>query len=203
MSDIDYTLGTFVAIDPGINTSGVALFRAGRLVAASSISIDKLDENPLSRANRMGMAIANWLVFIKAEPRAVVVEWMNSRGGTTPKSDSLFMPTAVSGAAVGYIQSCMLDHGVVKVVTVDQGEWPKGTQKSKAKKDLWNSSRSRRILKKLEGKELLILRDDTPAGRLDGGENYSIGHDALDAIAIGLDALGRWDPVRVYSTGEV
>lgn len=188
----DYTLGDFVALDPGIDSSGVAVFRAGRLFAVTSVTADKGDGDECGRAMRMGAAVAQYLLSVGAKPRSMVVEWMDSYPGKTPNPNSLLYPSAVSGASVAFVQACMKDDYVLRVQSVKPKEWVKGTSKVKTKKGLYDSSRSKRVLKRLEGDELLFLSDSK------GGQ---INHDAIDAIAIGLHVLGRFEPVRVYSRG--
>ncbi len=181
----DPRLGDFLALDPGLRSTGVAVFRCGQLYAADAIQIDKDDdETPVARCLRMGQEIFEWLGNTGARPRILAVEWP----GKSWRGDArdLHGLCGVDGVVAGSLWFAAANAGrALEVVSYEVGEWSGDIPKATTKRGAKSSPRALRVLARLKGEEL------------DVWESVTV-HDTIDAIGLGLHLLGRFDPVRVF-----
>ncbi len=164
-------MNSLLAIDPGINTSGVALFKDGTLIEADIIKCVSKDDIAC-RSLAMSGAIVMWLHRLVVLPDWLVMEWPQIY--PKMKGDPNDLPHL---AAIGLGVAGMLTvlnskyESHLKIASYKPREWkgqiPKGS--------VYDS----RIANKLEGDELEIWRETKD-------------HNAKDAIGLGLKALGRF-----------
>ena len=126
----------------------------------------------------MAQKIAWWAMSYGAIA-ALVYEWPQIYPGSKQKTDPNDLPglAAVGGGVAGILAST-----VTSVRTPTPREWAGQTPKSKTG-DPWLSPRGERIRSRLSPAEFAL----TPAQ-----------HDVLDAVAIGLWAVGRFEQRRVF-----
>lgn len=186
----DLNLGEFIALDPAIRSAGIALYRAGQLVAASAVKLPAdTDADMGARCLEMAESLARWVIRHDATPRALVFEWPQVYTVAKSKgSPNDLIPLAGVGMALAGI----LGLGVaarnvtLEVITFRAGEWaPAAGKKSTKVSEFETSMRTKRVMR-----------------RLSPGEREAIAgiksHDALDAVGIGLHALDRLEPLKVY-----
>lgn len=192
---------TVFAVDPALNRPGVAVFVDGRLFAAEAVSCHKFQELPIGiRIDEVARACADWWVFRRfdvaakygcgvgeswiAEP-LVVYEKPVVRGGprTVDGTDAIHIGM-VASAIWAHVRGGNERH--VSLMTPTPEEWTRGSKKSKTG-DPWASQRGKMVARRLSPEERALV----PAC-----------HDAIDAVGLGLHALGRLDAVRVISRGR-
>ena len=182
-----------LAVDPGLDSPGAALFRNGELVAAADIVVSALGPGVShgQRALAAADAIVNWVVAQRATVSVVAHEWPQIYAGSKSRANpnNLIGMAAVDGAvdcAFAFIAAHRGEQ--LELRTYLPAEWagqlPKDTHKGK----YWNSPRGVRIWSRLSDAERAI------AAR--------VNHDAGDSIGIGLHALGRLGVRRALSTGR-
>lgn len=208
---MEATLGHLLAIDPSINSSGVALFSAGVLVGAKHVVIDDLldeclacrggrkkgkcttcrstgmvsiPEDRAMRILRMARKIRGWIWDRKVSPRTIALEWPQIYRGSATDPNDLPGLAGVGMAVVGLIADSV-DHAV-QVVSYLPREWIGQVPKSKLKNGAATSVRANRIAERLSLEERLEMHRHTS-------------HDVIDAIGIGLHCLGRLAPTRVFA----
>jgi len=182
-------VGFVAAIDPGIRSPGAALFLDAVLVAAARISIPKtLHEGELGlRAHGVGAIIAAWLdgarrkLYDEFTPMLgmvdVVYEWPQIyRASRSKGRPGDLLKTLATGAAAVAHMSCVAD-----VHTPTPHDWAGNTKKATTG-DPWVSERARMVARRLSAEERALV----PAS-----------HDAIDAVALGLWRVGRFDAIRV------
>jgi len=167
-----------LAVDPGLNRSGVATFRDGVLIRAGAPSFSGIDKAPLpARIAAMGLRIA------LSAPRGIytlAMEWPQVYAVGKSKGDpNDLLPLAGICADV----AARLNAPVV--VMYSPREWAGNTKKSETVKGAKTSMRAKRIESRLTGPELEVW----------AGVKY---HDTVDAIGIGLKALGRFERRRAF-----
>jgi hypothetical protein len=186
--------GELLALDPSINSSGVALFRDGALVACGRITDPHPSDGIGARALAMAELVrdwfsdendlgANWRVFNPSRV-TLVVEWQQVYRAGRSKGDpnDLLGMGFVSGAVAGLLQPAA-------VLAYKPDEWCKlpkyldRTTKRIRHRDAFVTPRGLRIMSRLSDAE----RELVP--------QY---HDAVDAAGLGLHALGRLEPRRVF-----
>lgn len=181
----DPHLGEMVSLDPSMNSAGVALFRAGTLVASTAVRMKPRDgELPAARCVRMAIEVVSWLMTHRARPRVLAVEWP----GKSWRGDArdLHGLCGVNGAVAGILQVGLAQADIaLEIVSFEPAEWSHGTKKSKTVAGAKKSPRAR-----------LILRALTREGEAGVWEQVKY-NDDVDAIGIGLHTLGRLEP-RVY-----
>jgi hypothetical protein len=182
----DRTVGDLLAVDPGLRSPGVALFRAGRLIAAKKLKGDTATrDDEGARWLRVAQTIVAWAVTVKAQPRSLMFERPQFYGVGKSKVDpnKLAGLIGVSANVSGLLAMAMgaVDVGL-EVVTAEPDEWTMGTSKTDAE-DPFETSRGRAVMSRLF---------ETEAGLVPAS------HDAIDAVGLGLFALGRFAPRRVY-----
>lgn len=182
----DPRIGETLAVDPSIRSAGVALFRGGVLVAADRIRVP--DDGALGeRCLRMGHAICAWAVVQqRACPQTLVIEWPQIYTSDKSEGDPNDLPglAGVAMATAGALSVAVSGRlpepmGLIQFLPA---EWAGQLPKSKTRKKA--SPREARIRSRLSAAESALL----PAQ-----------HDAVDAVGIGLAALGRFQRLRVFA----
>jgi hypothetical protein len=169
-----------VAVDPALRSSGLAIFRDGVLVHASRVKSPSPDDVAVC-ALTMAQSIAN---FVPRDSRIhVAIEWPQIYRGPRAQGDPNDLPAL---AAVGVSVAALLGASVQSFTPRDwAGQVPKAT-----KGNCKESPRAKRIRSRLSGPELAVWE------ALRSGD-----HDAVDAIGIGLHALGRGPASRAPLAG--
>lgn len=178
-------VGDLVAFDPGVVHPAGALYRGGVLVRAERVPVDappSLDR--LDRCVRVGVAVLEWAIGLGARPRYLCAEWPQVYRATKSKGDpnDLLLLAGIDGAfaALLHVYGARIDQAIM-LVSYTPAEWagqlPKATTG-----DPWASARGQRV-----------------HGRLSEAERAAVvpSHDSVDAIGIGLFALGRFARKRV------
>jgi hypothetical protein len=130
----------------------------------------------------MAQETVAWLGQVKARPRVLALEWPQAyqRSGVDP--NTLFPLVGVSMTVVGMISMLALAHNyTLDVRSFLPREWI--GQLPKSKSAAGSSPRALRIRERLSAEE---FEHATPFED----------HDMIDAIGIGLYALGRLEPKR-------
>lgn len=179
--------GELLSLDPSIRRSGVALFRDGELVATSVIKMNGTGGIG-QRCLDMSHSIVDWVAGLNARPRVIAIEWPQIYRGTKSKGDPNDLPglAGVAMAVAGVLSIALAARQEkLDVLSYTPAEWTGQLPKSTTSDGVKFSPRAKRIASHLTDAELLVW-DSTRS------------HDAVDAIGIGLHALGRMDPVRVF-----
>lgn len=182
----DTTTGDLVALDPGVRSPGIALFRAGILVAAKRLKgCTRTKDQPGARWLRVAHIAAAWCTTVKAYPRTLVYEKPQIYGVGKSEVDpnDLIGLVGIGSAFAGILAMGMAAQDVaLEVVTPEPDEWTMGTKKN-TEGDPFDCTRARAIFSRLSPEEAELV----PAS-----------HDALDAVGLGLFATGRFRPRRVF-----
>jgi hypothetical protein len=187
------TVSNLLALDPSISSTGAAVFLDGRLthVARIEVPAPKGKRMPSTargtggRCLAMAHAISTWvrMMTVSGDFRLwplwktfdIAAEWPKIyRGGDSKKPGDQQVPLAAITTAVSALLG---GHG--RLFTYFPGEWA-GRIPKKRTGDGRASVRGRRIHAQLEGLELEVW-----------GRKEARSHDIVDAIGIGLHALGR------------
>lgn len=194
-----------VALDPGMNSPGVAVFHPGKapypdLYAAGRVSIPRhLAENDAGqRWYYVAKHIVEWLaarVPMLTPPGIIAFEkpqWYQ-RAKSKGDPNDLVGVAGVAANVCGLLQPS-------KIISPEPATWIGQLSKvcptcqGKAKKkcvdcrgSAWETPRGRYIRKRLSADELALVPDQ---------------NDAIDAVGIGLWALGRLKPHTVFSNGR-
>lgn len=182
--------GELLAVDPSIRSSGVAIFRDGSLAASTVVRVKASDSNIGARSLVMAHAIVEWVAREKARPRIVALEWPQIYRGAKSKGDPNDLPglAGVAMAVAGVLSiSLAARHEALEVLAYTPHEWAGNLPKNKTVEGARMSPRAKRIMSRLDDDEL----------RLEAWTATN-SHDAIDAIGIGLYALGRLEPIRVF-----
>lgn len=166
-----------VAVDPGIRGSGVAVFSDGALFAAHYVkSPAQSDEDLLRQAAAMASAIRAAVLDAAGLTLVVELPRIYSRGGGKTKGD----PNDLRGL-------CLVAGGLAALFpgadirSVEPAEWkgqvPKGVM-------------GKRVRGRLCAAEAGVL------ARAEAAVAASLRHNAVDAVGIGLWALGRLERRR-------
>lgn len=180
-----------VALDPGIRGVGISLFCDRTLAAADYLknTVPRGDEP--EAVLEMAFVARDWTIQrmaadnrLGAEKKLVgVIEWPQVYLAGKSKGDNNdLLPLAGVGAA--FLMS-LLSHPLVTVAEtkrVKPREW-KG-QLTKEATDL-------RVRARLDTYEATVLEHACARAK-------SLAHNLIDAVGIGLHAVGRFDPVRVF-----
>ncbi len=167
-----------VSLDPGIRGSGTAFFVGNELLLASYV------RNPLKRDNgpaeclAMAQAIAEWARKL-GPVNTLVVEWprIYTAGKQRSKEGSWRDPNDLLGlAAIGTATAALLPNVTVQRYFPD--DW---------KKQVSKIAMNNRVEGRLSTIELARVED---AGALM--------HNIWDGIGIGLKALSRLEPKRIF-----
>lgn len=186
----DPSIGEMVTLDPaaGLTTScGVAHWRSGELVRAGDVKVGEriAKECKGARCQRFARAVLAWLMERPAKPRTFVYEMPQIY--TTEKlsgdpNDLIGLACVAGGVGVGLsLLASQYDTGLT-VFDFKPGEWTGGLPKTKTG-DPWKSVRGQYVKRRLRSDELKLVPSS---------------HDAIDAVGVGLFALGRFAPRCVY-----
>lgn len=190
-----------LALDPGANSPGVALFDNGRLLAADRVSGSAYKD---WEDGQRWLGVARSIVdFVQiASPQWPVTGVVFERPQWYAKAKSKGDPNQLAGIAgvaanVTGILSCYFRSLVVQSPTPAEwiGQLPKTCPACHANKkkcpecrgSAWNTPRGRRIRSRLTPAELALVPDQ---------------NDAIDACGLGLFKLGRLTPRSTLSNGR-
>lgn len=175
-------IGDLLALDPGINKPGVALFRAGKLIAAERVKVDTawsaLGDG--DRAARVAEVIMRWGIWRDMEPRTLVYELPQIYRASKSKGDpnDLIKVALVAAGVAGMLRYAMAGRDIsLAILSPKPSEWIGQTPKKVCSGPAaWDSPRGYRIKRVLSADEILaVIPDD----------------DAIDATGVGLWALAR------------
>lgn len=199
-----------IALDPGVNSPGIAAFRAGDLIAVARVNTLALGTNFYEGARWLEVAkrLSAWVgKYAGGSERELEVVFECPQFYTRAKSkgdpNKLAGVLAVAANFTG-ILSCRYG---IDVFSPTPAEWigqlskvcpycngAKGKGRGKArvmcpecKGSAWNTPRGRRIRSRLSPAELALVPDQ---------------NDAIDSVGIGLWHLGRLTPRSVLSNGR-
>jgi len=198
--------GTLLAFDPSISSTGLALFRAGVLVAVHRTTIardaaDRSTSDTATRAAAVATDVRAWVYDVLAGdvallPEHVAFEWPQVYVVARSKGDpnSIVTVGVVAGAILGRV--AMVPD--TSVQAFKPAEWIGQLPKTIAVPG--GRGRSRRRLPH-RGEELTTPRGKLIAASLTASELSLVrnsNHDVVDAVGIGLRALKRLRTARVY-----
>jgi len=180
-------MNPLLAVDPGLLYPAASLFITGELQAASRVKVSgSASKLPIAeRCRLVGQLIREWYDATKKpgdawEPEVLVVEWPKIYTADKSEGD----PNDLLGlAGINCAVATLFPHA--KVLSPIPREWTGNVKKSKSG-DPWASPRGIRIRSRLSDLEVSRV---IPS------------HDAVDAVGLGLWALGRFERRRVYETG--
>jgi len=183
----DRTTGDLLAIDPSLTSVGAALYRGGVLIAAHRIRMPVGNRPIGARCLRMAQEILSWAIGCHAEPRTLALEWPQVYKAARSKGspNDLIGLAGVGMAVAGALAVAVAQRNItLEVVTPTPAEWigqlPKSTKASTA----GTSPRAIFILGKLTDEESILVPTQ---------------HDVIDSVGIGLWALDRLVPKRVFA----
>lgn len=175
---------SLVALDPSINSAGVAFFRDGvlwrcdRVTGKDYADVEDLGQRWNLVANRIAWqlrGIATCDVIVYERPQVY-------RGDRSEGDPNDLIGLAAIGASVAM---ALVSSGAAREVrTFTPAEWAKQTKKSKRASEAKTSARGLYVMSRLSKEEALLVPDQ---------------HDVIDAIGIGLHAEGRLGVRRSYS----
>jgi hypothetical protein len=192
-----------LAIDPGMNSPGVALFVPNtpgqmlRHAARVAIPAHYADLSDGARWLHVALTIAAW-----ARDRGVIHTVVFERPQWYARGKSKGDPNQLAGVAgvAANVTGILATHGMTSVLSPTPAEWIgqvpkvcpvcKGKAKKKCKEchgSAWETPRGRRIRSRLTSAELALVPDQ---------------NDAIDAVGLGLFALGRLEKISVFSNGR-
>lgn len=181
-------IGDLLAFDPGARHPAAALFRAGVLISAERITVDPSfhDLPPVDRSVRVAGAAIRWAMARNAEPWVLVCEHPQVYRAAKSKGDpnDLVLLATINGALAGALSMAVAQRDVgLVILSPTPAEWIGQTPKSTTG-DPWASARGVRIRERLSADEV---------------QTIVVSHDAIDAVGIGLWALGRLTRRRVFA----
>lgn len=169
---------TLLAVDPGLRYPAAAVFQGGVLVKASRVKLKGINTKTpiLERCRVIALSIVDWA---QVTPDIIVSEYPQVYTRDKSKGDpNQLIPLAAIGACLaGLFPS-------TQIISPKPRDWTGNIPKSEDG-DPWASARGRRIW-----------------GRLTPAERSCVvpSHDSVDAVGLGLYALGRFERRRVYET---
>ena len=179
-------VGDLIAFDPGVDHPACALFRSGVLRCAERVRVDAPPDLPqVDRCVRVAIAAARWAIALDANPRYLIVEWpqVYTRGKSKGDPNDLLLLAGIDAAFAAIMSAAVSARDVALVLRSPKpAEWA-GQLPKTTKGNPWDSVRARRIRSRLSEEELL---------------NVESSHDAIDAVGIGLHALGRFERHVVF-----
>lgn len=181
-------MSDLLALDPGIVSPGAALFRGGTLIAAARIKYaPTMTLNDAQRCIEAADHVMAWGHKVGAQPSVLAFEWPQVYGegkGKGNPNQLLPMVGVNLSVATAYMIAAYTRKLTFEIRSYTPAEWigqlPK-TTRGKAS----SSPRATRILSRLDVDERAAVPDQ---------------HDAIDAVGIGLHALGRLGVRRVLSS---
>lgn len=175
-----------LTVDPSIRSAGVALFADGRLYGCTKLRGIDTAVNVVSRCRAMAQAIA---AFVDGHPDVVAVEWPRvlpyGAKGATGQPNDLFGLAGVCAAVAALYPTAQMESYL-------PDEWQPAPKVS--------AERKRRGLGPIDSEAFTSPRGLRIMSRLADDERALVprSHDAVDAVGIGLYALGRLAPRRIY-----
>lgn len=173
-----------LAVDPSLNSTGVALFDGVTLFGCGRLRGLAAGVDPAHRCRAMARAVFE---FVDGHPDRLAVEWPQVYKSTRSKGD----PNDLLGlAGICAAVAALYPRAEVKSFLPD--EWqpaPKVSPERKARKlgpidsEAFTSPRGLRIMGRLSDAERALV---------------PMSHDVVDAVGIGLTALGRLKKQRLY-----
>lgn len=193
-----------LAFDPGLNNPAAALFRRGRLVAASRIRPQAAWRgfDVGERCRLIARAVHDWACEVGLDMNAMVKAYENELEGYRAEAKLLRQESGIVALVIEWPQiyvrgrskgdpndllplagvaMCLAGRLDVEVVTYKPAQWIGQCPKSETGNAL-ESPRGR-----------LVWRNLDPGER----ETVIVSHDAIDAVGIGLAFLGRLS-MRIY-----
>ena len=172
-----------LAVDPSLTRAGMALFCDGELIAVDSI---KGHKGPIGcRCLQIAGYIDDWThgQGWGREAKSLTFEWPQIYTGPKSKGDpNKLIPLAGIGMALAGV----LGERLIELKTPTPAEvWGQVRKATKASEAL-TSPRAKRIQSRLTTGELATCNW------------FSLNHDEIDAIGLGLWSLGRFEPSRVF-----
>ncbi len=174
---MNLTKGTILAVDPGLRYPAAALFIDGRLLVASRVKVPgSLTKEPIGeRMRRVARLILEWTTHL---PHTVVCEYPQVYVTARSKGDPNDLLPLVG---IGMHLAGLLD---VPVLCPTPAEWLGGNSPKSTTGDPWTSVRGQCVARRLDAEERSRV---TPS------------HDAIDAVGIGLWAVGRFERIQVLA----
>jgi hypothetical protein len=170
------------AVDPSIVSSGVAMFVDGTLAEVERVHFPDREGAIGHRCATMALAIVS--TISRAFPRppdTLVIEWPQVyRAAKSPGDPNDLL--GLAGVGVG-VAAQFAAHGMTVIRSPTPHDWTGSLAKERRVRGVKVSPRAARILERLSPAERALI----PAQ-----------HDAIDAVGLGLWALGRFAPRRVY-----
>ncbi len=191
-------MSELVSVDPSINSVGAARWSDGVLIGSAQVRglASVADKSTGVRCLAMAVEIHRWVNPTPAHfPLELAFEWPQVYRAVKSKGDpnQLIGIAGVGSALAGIFAA---QNRLANLLTPTPAEWigqlPKVCpachgRRSKACKSChgsaWETPRGRRIRSRLKPPELALVADQ---------------HDVIDAVGIGLYALGRLDVARVF-----
>lgn len=176
-------MSVLLAVDCSLVTPGAALFVDGVLRRAARVRIKGAPEDRADRCRYVAQDIRAWARAIQHhiapqhDMSELVLEWPQIYRASKSKGD----PNDLIGiAGVAAALAALLPSARVRSPTPAEwiGQVPKSTSG-----DPWSSPRGGRIAARLSMAEISVVEPS---------------HDAIDAVGLGLWALGRLDRKRVF-----
>jgi hypothetical protein len=182
-----------LAVDPGLDSPGAALFRGGVLLDAADIVVPDLGAGVShgQRALAAANAVISWVLCHNVRISVVAHEWPQIYAASKSKANpnNLIGMAAVDGAVDCAFAIIAAQRGEqLEVRTFLPAEWAGQLPKDTRKGMYWKSARGTRIKSRLIDTEWQIAR--------------VLDHDGGDAVGIGCHALGRLGVRRALATGR-
>lgn len=180
------TAGILLALDPSIRSCGVALFADGVLYGCAKLRGLDPGVDRVHRCRAMARAVYD---FTDGHPDRIAVEWPRvlpyGAKNATGQPNDLFALAGICAAV-----ATLWPGAEVKSYLMD--EWPPAPKVS--------PERKRRGLGPIDSEAFTSPRGKRVVSRLSTDERALVpmSHDAVDAVGIGLHALGRLEPHKVY-----
>lgn len=175
-------MGVVIALDPSVRSAGLAVFVGGDLTHASRHHFKVVDSEPkASRVMRIAHSLRAAITLTSTafgDDTTYVYEWpqIYTREKSKGNPNGLLLTFAPALVLAGLLPQ----H---KVLAPTPAEWAGQTKKA-TRGDPWKSQRASMIARRLAPVERAIVPPS---------------HDAIDAVGLGLWALGRFERKRVNS----
>ena len=178
-----------IAIDPGIRGAGVAFFVGPRLHQASYVVNPATSGNQTSECVSLAREVSNAVVLAMRgtvkRPVKLVTEWPRAYTFGKQKGDQndLLPLVGVNCAVAALLQDVV--GSTCELLSLHPDEWKHQVPKYTMNKRVWD------IL--VTGEQSLVQRRNQKPP----GGSIGLDHNTLDAVGIGLHAVGRLERSRV------
>jgi len=178
-------VSALLAVDPGIRGCGVALFRDGELRAAAYVRNAVRKGNDFDAVLSLARSVRAWVFpadpYFGSDGDRAVLEYPQVYTASKSKGDNndLLPLAAVDGAIVALLPGLP----GVSATRVLPRDW---------KHTMAHEAVEARVLGRLSPSERAVLDEALKDAR-------SLGHNVIDAVGIGLHALGRFAPRKVIA----